>query len=276
MKAIQVYHRRDNPFEEWKTLAQGDLERVASVEDIADDVGSGVPVPDLELLEFAFQRTNNIDTSWTDHGDVHKTPLAYGKMRSTSIGDVLQIDSKFWMVSGQGFQRVYRPSYVWRLFNPARSGLGLFYAAMSIAVEAHGVKSQWTSTPEIFHVVSVAHEIWLLFDGQPDQHVATAVALLHDVMEDTLMDESDLLDAGIPFNVVREVAVLTHRAGTGYKDYIDEVCVHSAISKAVKSKDVQDNRNRLWRLPDANARDRLRTKYQAAAVRLALFDSYME
>jgi len=53
--------------------------------------------------------------------------------------------------------------------------------------------------------------------------LAEAVALLHDVLEDTDLTGEDLLWSGVPVEVVSSVEVLTHPRWEPYKEYLHRV-----------------------------------------------------
>ncbi len=70
-----------------------------------------VSVPDgtgeIDALERAFERTNHIDSSWTENAGVTAEP---GNHRSTSVGDLAQIGDKTFIVSGVGWEETIFPS----------------------------------------------------------------------------------------------------------------------------------------------------------------------
>ncbi|BCS95446.1 hypothetical protein DSLASN_10780 [Desulfoluna limicola] len=67
-----------------------------------------------------------------------------------------------------------------------------------------------------------------------------AVALLHDVVEDSGYTAKDLMDAGIPSHVVGAVECLTRVDGESYEDFIERV-QSNPIASAVKIADLEDN-----------------------------------
>ena len=54
-------------------------------------------------LDNAFELTNHIDHDWTENEGV--TPLV-SKPRSTSVGDVMEIEGKFLLVDSYGFKEI--------------------------------------------------------------------------------------------------------------------------------------------------------------------------
>lgn len=78
-----------------------------------------------------------------------------------------------------------------------------------------------------------------------------ATAYLHDVLEDTQITAADLLNAGIPHNVVEAAQVLTKEKYTPYFEYLSRVKENS-LARTVKLADLKHNsdRSRLARITD--------------------------
>lgn len=90
-----------------------------------------------------------------------------------------------------------------------------------------------------------------------------AVALLHDVIEDSDITAADLLAEGIPNEVVEAVLCLTKQAGENYSDFVQRA-KQNTIARKVKLADIEDNINVL-RLSTLTEKDLARvTKYHAA------------
>src|SRR6059058_6113782 len=65
---------------------------------------------------------------------------------------------------------------------------------------------------------------FVLPDGKFDRYgyeVAEQVALLHDVLEDTVFTYDMLLQLGVPLSVVQRVDILTHRDGETHVQYME-------------------------------------------------------
>lgn len=71
---------------------------VARVE-LPDGIG------DAEAREYAFERTNSIEAHWSRNKDVRPGP-AGASLRSTSVGDVVVLDSGAFRVEGAGWSAV--------------------------------------------------------------------------------------------------------------------------------------------------------------------------
>lgn len=103
----------------------------------------------------------------------------------------------------------------------------------------------------------------LFVASQVDGINAKAAALLHDVLEDSDITPSDLLNQGIPQDIVDVVVVLTRKANESYEDYIKRV-KKNPIACQVKIADLKHNSD-LTRLKVVTMKDRMRVeKYQRA------------
>ena len=106
--------------------------------------------------------------------------------------------------------------------------------AEGIATKAHeGQFRKGGEIPYITHPQRVARRV----KGDPE---AEAVAWLHDVLEDSDYTEGDLLQEGIPANVVEAVKVLTKSKEIPYTEYLENVR-ENALAKKVKVQDMLDN-----------------------------------
>lgn len=109
----------------------------------------------------------------------------------------------------------------------------LVETALKIAEEAHaGQTREDGKTPYIYHPKAVAKKFV--------DPVLIAVALLHDVIEDSDLTMEDLIDKGIPAEVAEAVDVLTKRPHQNYVDYIHSV-MKLPIARAVKIEDLKHN-----------------------------------
>ena len=58
-----------------------------------------------EFLELAFEATNSIDYHWSENDGI--TTKEGDSRRSTSVGDIVWIEHKIYMVDGMGFKLVF-------------------------------------------------------------------------------------------------------------------------------------------------------------------------
>lgn len=103
---------------------------------------------------------------------------------------------------------------------------------MRIAYEAHHGVMDRSGAPYIFHPYAVADRM--------DDEISTAVALLHDVVEDTDISFEDLHEMGIPDTVIGPLKLLTHDDDTPYMDYIRGIS-KDPIATKVKLSDLAHN-----------------------------------
>jgi (p)ppGpp synthase/HD superfamily hydrolase len=120
--------------------------------------------------------------------------------------------------------------------------------AEAMARKAHAFQvRKFTGLPYIVHPEAVANSAAIRWSP-----TLTAVAWLHDVLEDTPTTTDDLLAAGIPIEIIDHVVRLTKFKNESYFDYIADVA-KSVTSSAVKIADLTDN---LKDLPAGEKRDK--------------------
>ena len=129
--------------------------------------------------------------------------------------------------------------------------------AMKIAYRAHHGQVDKGGIPYIFHPFHLAEQM-------TDEYT-TCAALLHDVVEDTDVT-LEALSAVFPAEVVEAVALLTHRPGDDYLQYVAAIR-ENPIARAVKLADIAHNSDttRLEATADNLAtQKRLHEKYSKA------------
>jgi len=123
-----------------------------------------------------------------------------------------------------------------------------------IAREAHKGQKRWNGDDYITHPIRVS-------ENMPNDKLK-AVALLHDVLEDTEITGHDLLDKGISQDVVQTLCFLTREKNQSYSDYVDLIARSITLSPGaiiVKIADLEDN---LSDLEDGPQKD----KYELALL----------
>lgn len=130
--------------------------------------------------------------------------------------------------------------------------------AYAVACMAHTNQVDKAGVPYIRHPMEVA-------SAMPDE-TTVAAALLHDVLEDTKFTADDLLDLGVPGDVVDLVIVLTRRAGEPYFDYICRIKGNEK-ARLVKLADLRHNSD-LTRLPVVTEQDKSRLKRYQRAIEM--------
>lgn len=110
--------------------------------------------------------------------------------------------------------------------------MDLYDRAYEIAEKAHKGQKDRAGEDYFQHVIFVAN----LVDGEQEK----AVALLHDVVEDTATTIDDLRAVGIPDEVISAVAVLTKQKSDSYFEYIEQV-KKNELARKIKLADLTHN-----------------------------------
>jgi (p)ppGpp synthase/HD superfamily hydrolase len=104
--------------------------------------------------------------------------------------------------------------------------------AIEIAARAHAGQLDKQGMPYILHPIRVMMAV---------QSVdAKMIAVLHDVLEDTLVTEADLRRDGFSELVVSGVLAVTRRKGESYTDFVIRASQHG-LAREVKLADLADN-----------------------------------
>ena len=128
----------------------------------------------------------------------------------------------------------------------------LLTKALEIAIEAHdGQFRKDGKTPYIKHPMAVAAAFESTKLSKQDLEIVQAIAVLHDVIEDSDFTSQDLLDRGIPQAVVNDVIVLTHKSEDSYLEYILKFKGHPFATR-VKVEDIKHNMSSLG--PDSKTK----------------------
>lgn len=130
--------------------------------------------------------------------------------------------------------------------------------ALKLCFEAHKNQLDKSGMPYVFHPFHLAEQM-------TDENT-TAVALLHDVVEDTDYTLDDLRKIGFTEDVVSAVGLMTHAEGVPYMEYVAEI-KKNPIAKAVKLADLRHNSD-TSRLDVVTERDIAREAKYAEAIKL--------
>jgi (p)ppGpp synthase/HD superfamily hydrolase len=104
--------------------------------------------------------------------------------------------------------------------------------AIRIAVTAHAGQFDKGGNPYILHPLHVMEQM--------DTEEEKVVAVLHDVIEDTNMDEDTLRAAGISDVCLDAIKLLTKKPDTEYQKYIINI-KRNEIARKVKLADMRHN-----------------------------------
>ena len=140
----------------------------------------------------------------------------------------------------------------------------LLARADAIAVEAHEGQTDKAGVAYIGHPRRVARRV----RGAGGTVAAQAVALLHDVLEDSSFTADDLRARAIPEDVVAGVQAMTKPDGASYPEAIERAAA-DPLAALVKRCDLADNADpdRLAAL-DPDTREELRARYATGLARL--------
>lgn len=127
--------------------------------------------------------------------------------------------------------------------------------AMKLCFEAHKEQVDKTGLPYVFHPFHLAEQM--------EDEVATVVALLHDVAEDTDITLEEIAAMGFGDEVIAALTLLTHDPAVPYMDYVAEI-KKNPVATAVKKADLCHNSD-LTRLDEVDEKALARQeKYKKA------------
>jgi (p)ppGpp synthase/HD superfamily hydrolase len=127
--------------------------------------------------------------------------------------------------------------------------------AILIATKVHDDQTDKGGQPYILHPIRVMMQF-----GDNTHRI---VSILHDVMEDSSIDEDILNNYGFDKDIIEAVNCLTRKKNENYFDYIDRIKTNK-IASNVKLADLRDNMN-LERIPNLTKKDKKRVeKYEKA------------
>ncbi|MBO8433708.1 MAG: GTP pyrophosphokinase [Tyzzerella sp.] len=130
--------------------------------------------------------------------------------------------------------------------------------AMNIAYNYHKDMVDKGGVPYIFHCFFVA-------EGMKDEKTKV-VALLHDILEDTSVTAKELINEGIPKDIVDAVTCLARDKNVEYMDYIKNVN-KNPLARQVKIRDLIHNSD-LTRLSVVTEKDLIRVKKYKTALEI--------
>ena len=115
--------------------------------------------------------------------------------------------------------------------------------AIEIAAKAHAGAMDKQGKPYVLHPLRVMVGV--------EDHNAQIVAVLHDVVEDTLLSLEDIRAEGFSNGVIEALGLVTHQKDQSYAAYVI-ACKQNDIARQVKLSDLRDNAklSRLLLRPD--------------------------
>lgn len=129
--------------------------------------------------------------------------------------------------------------------------------ALNISREAHFGQKDKGDKPYIEHPLAVAASF--------TDEIRIAVALLHDVIEDTEITLTDLKARGVPVAVLEALDAITKRKEESYETYLSRVKANKEALD-VKLADLRHNMD-LSRIPNPTKKDKARLDKYTFAVK---------
>lgn len=129
--------------------------------------------------------------------------------------------------------------------------------ALELAAEYHYDQADKAGKPYVLHLLRV------MFNLNTDDEELMSIAILHDILEDTIMDRNSLSKYAFSGRIIDGVESVTKRNSETYQKYLERVALNpDAI--LVKLADLKDNMD-LSRLPKLTETDLKRQeKYSKA------------
>lgn len=129
--------------------------------------------------------------------------------------------------------------------------------AMILAYDAHMGQYDRAEVPYIYHPIHLAEQM--------DNELECIVALLHDVVEDTMVTFDDL-EKDFSKEVIDVLRLLTHDKKVEYMEYIKKI-KNNPIAKKIKIADIRHNMDET-RLDVINSKDIKRKEKYVKALKI--------
>ena len=138
--------------------------------------------------------------------------------------------------------------------------------ALAIAAKAHEGAVDKAGAPYIFHPMRVAEAASKnAAPGTWDNRYI--VGVLHDVLEDSDIDECDIaeaLDIGLDGDIMNALRAVSREPGEPYHEFIER-CGRNELARVVKMHDLEDNMD-LDRIPNPGKADYKRAEKYGLAL----------
>lgn len=130
--------------------------------------------------------------------------------------------------------------------------------ALKLCFEAHKNQTDKSGLPYVFHPFHLAEQM--------ETEETTIIALLHDVIEDSDFTIEDLINMGFDKTVTDAIALMTHKDGVEYMDYVSAI-KENPLAKTVKLADLKHNSD-LTRLDIVDEKSLMRKEKYSKAIAL--------
>ena len=104
--------------------------------------------------------------------------------------------------------------------------------AMKICFSAHKDQTDKSGLPYVFHPFHLAESM--------DDEFSCALALLHDVVEDSDTTIDDIRKMGFPDEITEALSLLTHERSVPYMEYVRKIS-ENPLARKVKIADLTHN-----------------------------------
>lgn len=132
----------------------------------------------------------------------------------------------------------------------------LLETAIRMAVNTHYGKTEKSGEPYIFHLLRVMNSV--------DTVEEKVVAILHGMLNDSLLVADRLREQGIPEDIMQTLQLLASDFPDSYEEYIQRVA-DNPLAKAVKIADLKDSINLLQQYCSSE-REKLRMEKYSKAL----------
>lgn len=144
-----------------------------------------------------------------------------------------------------------------------------FDKALQVASKAHSGRKDKGGKSYILHPIRIAMRL------RTDDEELMAIAIMHDVVEDSDYTFIDLENLGFSARVIAALKLLTHYKGQSYDEYIEGMSNNIDALK-VKREDLRDNSD-ITRLKGVSEKDIKRMeKYQRAYLKVTEYIKQIE
>ena len=147
-------------------------------------------------------------------------------------------------------------------YNKLKSSNDLLLKTLELVIKLFEGKTDKAGLPYYNHLLKVYANV-----SDYDEKI---IALLHDVVEDTIITFDDLKEYGYSNNILEALKVLTKKKGEYYPDYIERIIESNNIQAMnVKLADLKHNID-IKRIeePTINDYERINKRYMPAIIKI--------
>lgn len=134
--------------------------------------------------------------------------------------------------------------------------------AHELVIKYFGNKKDKGGNPYIWHLEYVSSK------GRNEEE--KIIGLLHDILEDTILEERDLIKAGFNEKIIKIIKILTRNKKIPYDEYIDSIIKSgNKVALYIKKTDMEHNMD-LSRIKNITEKDieRIEEKYKPNYIKI--------